>query len=248
MNAQSAPMSPILKVDRVSKRFGGLQALDGVEWEIGAGRMFAIIGPNGAGKTTLFSIIAGSQPPTEGRIWLEGRDITPLGPEERCTLGVARTFQVPRPFAALSVLDNVAVGCLDASRNVAEARSAAMSVLETLDMPQHAEKRAGSLSIGLRKRLEVAKALGTRPKVLLLDEVMGGLHGSEVDDMIETVRRLNRTGVTIVLIEHVLPAVMALAESVTVLDQGRVIASGAPREVTRDPAVIDAYLGDELVG
>ena len=240
-------MNPVLKVEGVSKRFGGLQALSGVDWEIGAGRMFAIIGPNGAGKTTLFSIIAGAQAPTEGRIWLLGRDITLLAPEERCNLGIARTFQVPRPFAGLTVLDNVAVGCLDASRNVAEARKAAMTVLETLDMAQVAGKRAGSLSIGLRKRLEVAKALGTRPKVLLLDEVMGGLHGSEVDAMIETVREINRSGVTIVLIEHVLPAVMALAETVTVLDQGRVIASGAPREVTRDPAVIEAYLGDELV-
>ncbi len=240
-------MNPVLRVEGVSKRFGGLHALSGVDWEIGAGRMFAIIGPNGAGKTTLFSIIAGAQAPTEGRIWLLGRDITLLGPEQRCGLGIARTFQVPRPFAGLTVLDNVAVGCLDASRNVAEARDAAMTVLETLDMAQVAGQRARSLSIGLRKRLEVAKALATRPKVLLLDEVMGGLHGSEVDAMIETIRGINRTGVTIVLIEHVMPAVMALAESVTVLDQGRVIASGAPREVTRDPAVVEAYLGDELV-
>ena len=150
-------------------------------------------------------------------------------------------------FAGLSVVDNVAVGCLDASRNVAEARHTAMAVLERLDMAQHAGNRAGSLPIGLRKRLEVAKALATRPKVLLLDEVMGGLHGSEVDEMIETVRRIHQSGVTIVLIEHVLPAVMALAEKVTVLNQGSIIATGTPREVTRDPAVIDAYLGDELV-
>lgn len=237
----------MLTVERVSKRFGGLQALNRVDWEIGAGRMFAIIGPNGAGKTTLFSIIAGAQAPTEGRIRFLGRDITKLVPEQRCDLGIARTFQIPRPFAGLSVVDNVAVGCLDASRNVAEARHTAMAVLERLDMAQHAGNRAGSLPIGLRKRLEVAKALATRPKVLLLDEVMGGLHGSEVDEMIETVRRIHQSGVTIVLIEHVLPAVMALAEKVTVLNQGSIIATGTPREVTRDPAVIDAYLGDELV-
>ena len=209
--------------------------------------MFAIIGPNGAGKTTLFSIIAGAQSPTDGRIRFLGSDITKLGPERRCGLGIARTFQVPRPFAGLTVLDNVAVGCLDASRNVAAARDTAMTVLETLAMAGQAGKRAGSLSIGLRKRLEVAKALATRPKVLLLDEVMGGLHGAEVDAMIETIREINRSGVTIVLIEHVLPAVMALAERVTVLDQGRVIASGSPREVVRERAVIDAYLGDDLV-
>ena len=240
-------MNPLLTVERVSMRFGGLQALDSVDWEIEAGRMFAIIGPNGAGKTTLFSIIAGAQSPTDGRIRFLGSDITKLGPERRCGLGIARTFQVPRPFAGLTVLDNVAVGCLDASRNVAAARDTAMTVLETLAMAGQAGKRAGSLSIGLRKRLEVAKALATRPKVLLLDEVMGGLHGAEVDAMIDTIRQINRSGVTIVLIEHVLPAVMALAERVTVLDQGRVIASGSPREVVRERAVIDAYLGDDLV-
>lgn len=228
-------------------RFGGLVALSGVDWEIGAGQMFGIIGPNGAGKTTLFNIVAGALAPSEGRIALLDRDITRLGPEQRCDLGIARTFQVPRPFAGLTVLDNVAVGGLRGSRNVAEARERAMHVLEDLAMSAHAHKRAGSLPIGTRKRLEVARALATQPKVLLLDEVMGGLHGSEVDDMIETVRGINRRGMTIVLIEHVMPAMMALAERVTVLDQGTVIASGTPREVTSDPAVIAAYLGDEVV-
>ena len=237
----------MLRVELVSMRFGGLQALEHVEWEIAERGLAAIIGPNGAGKTTLFNIIAGTQAPSEGRIRFLGGDITKLGPERRCDLGIARTFQVPRPFTSLTVLDNVAVGFLDASRNVADARRSALDVLEMLQMGAHAATRAGSLSIGLRKRLELAKALSTRPKLLLLDEVMGGLHGSEVDAMIETVRDIHAGGVTIVLIEHVLAAVMALAENVTVLDQGKSIASGLPRDVMRNRAVVDAYLGDELV-
>jgi branched-chain amino acid transport system ATP-binding protein len=240
-------LSAILKIEQVSKSFGGLVALSDVNWQIGAGQMFGIIGPNGAGKTTLFNIVAGTLPPSAGRVLLSDHDITRVGSEDRCDLGIARTFQVPRPFAGLTVLDNVAVGCLARSRNVTEARERATHVLEKLEMSAHAHKRAGSLPIGVRKRLEVGRALAPPPKVLLLDEVMGGLHGSEVDDMIAIVRGINQTGMTIVLIEHVMPAVMALAEQVTVLDQGTVIASGTPREVTSDAAVITAYLGDEVV-
>jgi branched-chain amino acid transport system ATP-binding protein len=239
-------MTTLLRADGLTRRFGGLVALDHVSLDIEERRIHGIIGPNGAGKTTLFNIVAGAFPPSEGRLTLAGEDITQLSPERRCALGIARTFQVPRPFTGLTVLDNVAVGALGSSRSVADARAQAAETISFLEMGEHADKPAGALTIGLRKRLEVARALATRPRLLLLDEVMGGLHGGEVDRMIETIRRIAETGVTVVLIEHVMPAIMSLAEIVTVLDQGRVLASGTPDEVTRNPAVIAAYLGDEV--
>ena len=240
-------MSMDLRTEGLTKRFGGLVAVNAVELRVAAGSVHGIIGPNGAGKTSLFNLIAGSSRPSAGRILLGGRDITALPPEGRCALGLARTFQTPRPFAGLDVLDNVAIGCLGRARSVAQARDLAFAVLETLGIAQHAGALAGGLPIGLRKLLEVARALATAPKLLLLDEVMGGLHGDEVDRMIETARRINASGVTIVMIEHVLPAIISLAAVVTVLDQGRVIASDTPAVVTRDPAVISAYLGDEVL-
>jgi branched-chain amino acid transport system ATP-binding protein len=240
-------MSIDLRTEGLTKRFGGLIAVNAADLTVEAGSIHGIIGPNGAGKTSLFNLIAGTYAPSGGRILLGGRDITALPPEGRCALGLARTFQVPRPFAGLDVLDNVAVGCLGRARSVAHARDLAMPVLEMLGLAQQAAARAGSLPIGLRKLLEVARALATAPKLLLLDEVMGGLHGDEVDRMIETARRINASGVTIVMIEHVLPAITSLAATVTVLDQGRIIASGTPAAVTRDPAVVAAYLGDEVL-
>jgi len=239
-------VTALLRVDNVTQRFGGLVALDRVSLAVEERRIHGIIGPNGAGKTTLFNIVAGSFPPSEGRLTFDGRDISSLSPEQRCARGIARTFQVPRPFTGLSVLDNVAVGALGQSRSVVDARDRAAETIEFLEIAEHQEKLAGALTIGLRKRLEVARALATRPRLLLLDEVMGGLHGGEVDRMIETIRRIAATGVTVVMIEHVMPAIMSLAEIVTVLDQGRIIASAAPAEVTRDPKVIAAYLGDEI--
>jgi branched-chain amino acid transport system ATP-binding protein len=239
-------MTVFLSVESVTQRFGGLVALDRVSLSVEERRIHGIIGPNGAGKTTLFNIIAGAFPPSDGRLALGGEDITRLSPEQRCAKGIARTFQVPRPFNGLTVLDNVAVGALAGSSTVAEARRRAAATIELLEMGEHAGNLAGTLTIGLRKRLEVARALATRPRLLLLDEVMGGLHGGEIDRMIATIRRIAETGVTVVLIEHVMPAIMSLAEIVTVLDQGRVLATGTPGEITRDPAVIAAYLGDEV--
>ena len=223
-------------------------AVNAVDLHVEAGSIHGIIGPNGAGKTTLFNLIAGSARPSSGRVLAGGRDITGLPPEARCGLGIARTFQIPRPFTGVDVLDNVCIGALDRSRTVAAARAEAGRVLERLGLSRHADEMASTLPIGLRKRLEVARALATAPRLLLLDEVMGGLHGEEVDRMIEMIRAINQDGVTILMIEHVLPAVTALAGTVTVLDQGRVIASAPPDVVTRDPAVIAAYLGDEVLG
>jgi branched-chain amino acid transport system ATP-binding protein len=240
-------MSIDLTTENLTKRFGGLTAVNTTNLRVAAGSIHGIIGPNGAGKTSLFNLIAGSYRPTEGRVLLGGRDITNLPPEGRCQRGLARTFQVPRPFAGLDVLDNVAVGCLARAHSVAHARDLALPVLDLLGIVSHADALAETLPIGLRKLLEVARALATAPKLLLLDEVMGGLHGEEVDRMIATVARINQSGVTIVMIEHVLPAIIALASTVTVLDQGSIIASGPPSVVTRDPAVIAAYLGDEVL-
>ncbi|GAC1339183.1 MAG: ABC transporter ATP-binding protein [Acetobacteraceae bacterium] len=240
-------MSVTLQTESLSRRFGGLVAVNAVSLHAAAGSIHGIIGPNGAGKTSLFNLIAGSDRPNSGLVRLGGRDITRLNPEARCRLGIARTFQVPRPFPGLDVLDNVAIGCLDRARSVADARERAAEVLEQFGLGRHADDIASTLPIGLRKLLELARALATDPKLLLLDEVMGGLHGDEVDRMIETVREINRRGVTVVMIEHVLPAVTALAGTVTVLDQGRIIASDTPAVVTRDPAVIAAYLGDEVL-
>jgi len=233
---------------RLTRRFGGLVAVNAVDLHVEAGSIHGIIGPNGAGKTSLFNLIAGSARPSSGEVLAGGRDITGLPPEARCALGIARTFQIPRPFTGVDVLDNVAVGALDRSRTVAAARAEAGRVLERLGLSRHADEMASTLPIGLRKRLEVARALATAPKLLLLDEVMGGLHGEEVDRMIAMIRAINQDGVTILMIEHVLPAVTALAGTVTVLDQGRIIASAPPAVVTRDPAVIAAYLGDEVLG
>jgi branched-chain amino acid transport system ATP-binding protein len=240
-------MTIALRTSGLSKRFGGLQALDSVDLEIEQGGIHAIIGPNGAGKTTLFNIVAGSLRPSAGRVLLGERDITAMPPEALCALGLARTFQIPRPFASLSVLDNVSIGCIPRSRSAREARELAREAVARLELAEHAHKLAGSLPIGLRKRLEVARAVATRPVVLLLDEVMGGLHGAEVERMIETIRKLNRDGITVLLIEHVMAAVISLAGTLTVLDQGRVLASGAPAEMIRNERVIAAYLGDEVL-
>lgn len=240
-------MSADLRMAGLTRRFGGLVAVNDVELTVRTGTIHGIIGPNGAGKTTLFNMIAGTFPPSAGRILLDGRDITALAPERRCALGIARTFQVPRPFAGLDMLDNVAIGCLARARSVTHARSLARDVLASLGIEDHADQAAGGLPIGLRKLLEVARALATAPKLLLLDEVMGGLHGTEVDRMVETIRRINAAGTTVLMIEHVMPAIMSLAGTVTVLDQGRVIASAPPDIITRDPAVIAAYLGDEVL-
>jgi branched-chain amino acid transport system ATP-binding protein len=238
----------LLKVERVSKRFRGIVAVDGVTFEVQEGGIFAVIGPNGAGKTTLFNTIAGVFAPDAGTISLYGERISGLAPNEICTRGIGRTFQIMRPFPALSVEDNVIVGALLRRRHVAAAREHAHDVLRRLDLYQKRSQRASSLTLPDRKRLEVARALATVPKLLLLDEVMAGLRPTETDRMVAILKTLNReTGLTILLIEHVMRAVMALAERVLVLDHGTTIAEGTPETVVRDPAVVQSYLGAEAV-
>jgi branched-chain amino acid transport system ATP-binding protein len=239
-------MTPLLSVDGVSKHFRGLLAVDRVSFDVAPGEILAVIGPNGAGKTTLFNMIAGVRAPDDGTIRFDGERIDGMAPDAVCRRGVGRTFQIVRPFPALSVEDNVVVGALLRRRDVASARRHAVAVLERLDLLDKRAQPAAALTLPDRKRLEVARALATDPKLLLLDEVMAGLRPTETDRMVAILAALNReSGLTIVLIEHVMRAVMALAQHIGVLHHGEVIARGAPAEIVRNPAVLECYLGEE---
>ena len=235
-----------LQVKNISKSFRGLRAVNNASFEVPAGSINALIGPNGAGKTTIFNLIAGVYAPDGGEIVFEGKRIDGLRPDQVCAAGIGRTFQLVKPFAGLTVLDNVIVGALQRERTVAGARGHAGSILRKLGLDAKAHLPASSLTLPDRKRLEVARALATRPRLLLLDEVMAGLRPTECDQMVEVFRDLNRSeGLTILLIEHVMRAVMALAQHIGVLHHGEVIARGTPAEVVRNPAVLECYLGEE---
>ena len=241
-------MSALLSIDAVSKRFRGLLAVDNVSFRVAQGSIFAVIGPNGAGKTTLFNIIAGMSAPDRGSIAFAGKRIEGLTPDEICRRGIGRTFQLVRPFPALSVEDNVAIGAMLHRHDPALARRRAHEVLKQLDLFGKRHQPASALTLPDRKRLEVARALATDPKLLLLDEVMAGLRPAETDRMVSVLTALNReAGLTILLIEHVMRAVMALAARVLVLHHGAAIAEGAPEAVVREPAVVQSYLGVEAV-
>ena len=240
-------MTALLSIERVSKRFRGLQALDTVTFSVARGEIFAIIGPNGAGKTTLFNMIAGEIAPDRGTISFAGERIDALAPDRICRRGVGRTYQLVRPFPALSVEDNVIIGALLRCASVEDARARAREILRRLDLFDKHAQRAAALTLPDRKRLEVARALATDPQLLLLDEVMAGLRPTETDRMIAILRELNRSGLAILLIEHVLRAVMALASRVLVLHHGASIAQGPPDAVVREPAVVQSYLGAEAV-
>jgi len=241
-------MTTLLALEGVSKRFRGLVAVDGVSFAVPQGSIFAVIGPNGAGKTTLFNMIAGAMTPDDGAITFAGEPIAGLTPDTVCRRGIARTFQLVRPFPALTVEDNVMVGALLHRHDVAAARDHAQNLLRRFDLYDRRHRPASSLTLPDRKRLEVLRALATQPKLLLLDEVVAGLRPTEVDRLVAVLRELNREhGLTILMIEHVMRAVMALAEHVVVLDHGTVVAQGTPAEVVRDPAVVQSYLGAEAV-
>jgi branched-chain amino acid transport system ATP-binding protein len=241
-------MTPLLSVSAVSKRFRGLLAVDKVSFAVPRGAIFAVIGPNGAGKTTVFNMIAGVFAPNDGSIAFAGERIDGLAPDQVCRRGIGRTFQLVRPFPGLSVEDNVIVGALLHRSHVDAARERAHEVLRRLDLYDKRAQRASALTLPDRKRLEVARALATDPKLLLLDEVMAGLRPTETDRIVSILTALNReTGLTILLIEHVMRAVMALASRILVLHHGAAIAEGTPEEVVREPAVISSYLGAEAV-
>ena len=242
-------MTALLAVDAVTKHFRGLLAVDRVSFSVAPGDVVAVIGPNGAGKTTLFNMIAGVFAPDDGTIAFAGERIDGLAPDAICRRGIGRTFQLVRPFPGLTVEDNVVVGALLRRPDVAVARRHALAVLERLDLVDKRAVPAAALTLPDRKRLEVARALATDPKLLLLDEVMAGLRPTETDRMVAILRDLNRdSGIAIVLIEHVMRAVMALARRVVVLHHGAAIADGEPAAVVREPAVIQSYLGAEALG
>jgi branched-chain amino acid transport system ATP-binding protein len=239
-------MTALLQVEAVSKRFRGLTAVDAVSFTVAPGDIFAVIGPNGAGKTTLFNVIAGMFAPDEGSVTFAGARIDALTPDAVCRRGIGRTFQIVRPFPALTVEDNVVIGALLHRHGMNVARAHARAIITALDLDDKRGMPASSLTLPDRKRLEVARALATDPRLLLLDEVMAGLRPTETDRMVAILRKLNRdTGITILLIEHVMRAVTALAGKVLVLHHGAAIAEGAPETVMRDPAVIASYLGAE---
>jgi branched-chain amino acid transport system ATP-binding protein len=242
-------VTALLAVDGVTKRFRGLVAVNNVSLKVAKGDICGIIGPNGAGKTTLFNLIAGTFKPDSGTISLAGERIDGLAADVLCRRGIGRTFQLVRPFAGLTVEDNVIVGALQRRRTVDAARAAAQDLLKRLDLYDKRNQLASALTLPDRKRLEVARAIATEPQLLLLDEVMAGLRPTETDRMVHVLRDLHATsGITIVLIEHVMRAVMALSHHIVVLHHGAAIAEGEPEQVVRNPAVVESYLGVETLG
>jgi len=234
---------PLLTVDHVSHRFGGLLAVNAASLSAPEGRITGLIGPNGAGKTTLFAIISGFLRPGEGVIRYGGKDITGEPPHRLARRGIARTFQIVQAFAGLSVRDNILVGAYLRHASRAEALAVAEMVGRDMGLGEMLDRPADTLTIAGRKRLELARALATEPKLLLLDEVLAGLNPSEIRDILPVIRGLRDGGITILMIEHVMQAVMSLADNVYVLAEGRVIAAGSPAQVASNPAVVEAYLG-----
>jgi branched-chain amino acid transport system ATP-binding protein len=238
-------MTASLELADVSRSFRGLRAVNRVSFAIAPGEIVAVIGPNGAGKTTLFNLISGALAPDGGSIRFDGLDIAGLRADRRCRLGIARTFQLVRPFAGLTVEENAVVGALARTSDIVAARRVAFDALDRLGLADRRDRLAGELTLPDRKRLEVARALATGPRLLLLDEAMAGLRPNEIDGMVSILTRLNReAGLTIVLIEHVMRAVMALAGRIVVLHHGEKIAEGMPAEIARDPIVIRSYFGE----
>ena len=236
----------ILQVDNITKQFGGLTAVKSVSFDLSEGEILGLLGPNGAGKTTLFNCINGVYPPTMGRVIFRGKDITGVRPYQAARLGLARTHQIVRPLNELSVLDNVVVGACYGREGLSlrAARSVADEVLALVGLHERRNQLAGSLNVAQKKRLEMARALASRPYLLLLDEVLAGLNTTEVTSMLETIRQIRDQGVTIIMIEHIMHAIMNLSHRILVLNYGELIAQGPPEAVAQNPTVIEAYLGN----
>ncbi len=236
----------MLEARDIVKAFGAFRAVDGASVSVAAGEVLGLIGPNGAGKSTFFNALAGDSTPTSGTITFEGRDVTRLSPEAHARLGIARTFQVPVTFEDMTVLENVMVGAFLRHPHRRNAAAAAADVLAFTGLDSLAGARAGSLGTPGRKRLEIARALATQPRLLLLDEALVGLNPAEVRSAIELVRRIHASGITLVIVEHIMQVILTLADRAVVFHQGRVIAAGPPRAVVDDPAVVSAYLGRSM--
>jgi branched-chain amino acid transport system ATP-binding protein len=234
----------LLSVDGVTKAFGGIVANRDISFEVAPGELVGVIGPNGAGKSTLFDVITGFQRPSTGRVVLDGQDVTGMRPDQISRLGVARTFQKLKPFAGMTVVENVMVGALQKTSDVTAARADALRTLDAVGLAERAETEARGLSTGQRKRLELARALATGPRLLLLDEVTGGVDQATVPGLIRLVRQLHGTGLALIVIEHNMRVIMDISQRVVALALGQVIADGPPAEIMRDRRVIDAYLGE----
>lgn len=238
-------MAELMRLESVGRRFGGLQAVDDVTLSIGSGEVLGLIGPNGAGKTTLVNVITGVHPASAGRVIYQGRDISRLKPYQTARIGIARTFQIVQPFPDLTVLENVAAAALfsQSGSSVRQARDYAAEQLTFVGLAAQADMPAASLTLAMRKRLELAKALAMRPQLLFLDEVNAGLNSAEVEQAMALIRQIAQLGVTIVLIEHLIKVVVTVCSRIVVLHNGRLISQGSPTEVVHDPKVVEAYLG-----
>lgn len=237
----------LLEAQGITKRFGGLVAVDNLDIHVEKGEIVGLIGPNGAGKTTAFNLISGFMQPTAGEVFFQGKNITGLRPDQVCKLGLARTFQVVKPFAQLSVSENIMVGAYNRTNSKQDAREKTEEIVQFLGLEDVSDESAGSLSVAYRKRLELAKTLATGPEIILLDEGMAGLRPKETDEIIELVRQVSQRGISLLIVEHVMKVIMTLAERIVVIHHGKKLAEGTPREITSNPEVIDAYLGEEDV-
>jgi branched-chain amino acid transport system ATP-binding protein len=234
----------LIEAEKVTKKFGGLKALDNVSFHIGNGEIVGLIGPNGAGKTTLFNALAGVFPVDEGQIRFNGEEVTGLRSFQLCAKGIARTFQITKPFLNITVLENLMVGALAKERDLKKARSSSLEILEFVGLRAKRDELAASLTLEERKKLEMARALSTKPALILFDEVMAGLNPTEIEEALNLIRRIHEQGITLFIVEHVMRAIMSVSHRVMVLHHGQKIAEGTPKEMGGNQAVIDAYLGE----